>query len=253
MKWHFIDTGFNPGKYNMDYDMDLVKDFVSGSAILRVYRWKPYCISLGANQDYYSINTKKTSLDGLDVVKRPTGGRAILHAEELTYSVVHPFSDDSSPKQIYREINLALKKGLKNYNSLLEGIELEHSQPHFPSFYKDTKSTLCFAVSAKNELNYKDKKVVGSAQRKIGNLILQHGSILCGNYHKKITDYLNLPSDKLEEIKIEIERTTTEIETILGEKINYERLAESIKKGFEDHFKVKFEEEKIEELISQVN
>jgi hypothetical protein len=65
--------------------------------------------------------------------------------------------------------------------------------------------------------------------------------------------YLNLPSDKLEEIKIEIEQTTTELETILVEKINYERLAESIKKGFEDHFKVTFDEDKVKELFSQVN
>jgi lipoate-protein ligase A len=253
MKWSFIKTGFNTGKYNMDFDMELVKGFSLDVPVLRIYRWKPFCISLGANQDYDSVNAKKTVLDGMDIVKRPTGGRAILHAEELTYSVVYPVSDDNSPKQIYRDINLALKKGLINYNSLLENIELEHSQPHFPSFYKDKKSTLCFAVSAMNELNYKGKKLAGSAQRKIGNVILQHGSILCGSYHKKIVDYLNLPSDKLEEIKIEIEQTTTELETILGEKINYERLAESIKKGFEDHFKIKFDEDKVDELISQIN
>jgi len=253
MKWRFVDTGFNPGQYNMDFDMDIVKSFVPDSPVLRVYRWKPYCISLGANQDYNSVDTKKTIKAGLDIVKRPTGGRAILHAEELTYSVVIPVNDIESPKQIYREINLALANGLNNYNSLFENIELEHSQPHFPSFYKDSTSTLCFAVSAKNELNYQGKKVVGSAQRKIGNVILQHGSILCGSYHKKIVDYLNLPSDKLKEIATEIEHTTTELETVLGEKINYGRLAEAIKSGFEDHFKINFDEENVEELISQVN
>ncbi|MCW8810997.1 MAG: hypothetical protein OQJ93_09035 [Ignavibacteriaceae bacterium] len=237
----------------MDFDLELVKNFVPDSPVLRVYRWKPYCISLGANQGYDSVNINNSGSEGLDVVKRPTGGRAILHSEELTYSVVYPVSDNNSPKRIYREINLALKNGLKHYDSILENIELEHSQPHFPSFYKDKKSTLCFAVSAMNELNYKGKKLAGSAQRKIGDVILQHGSILCGSYHKKIVDYLNLPSDKLKEINIEIERTTTELETILGEKINYKRLADSIKKGFEDHFKIEFDEDKVEELISQEN
>jgi len=253
MKWRFIDTGFNTGKFNMDFDFELVNNFAFDSPVLRVYRWKPYCISLGANQDFNSINTNKTASVGLDIVKRPTGGRAILHSEELTYSVVYPVPDNNSPKRMYREINLALKNGLKYYNSILENIELEHSQPHFPSFYKDKKSMLCFAVSAMNELNYKGKKVVGSAQRKIGTVMLQHGSILCGSYHKKIVDYLNLPSDKLEEINIEIEQTTTDLETILGEKINYKRLADSIKKGFEYHFKIKFDKDKVEELISQVN
>ena len=252
MIWRFINTGFNPGSFNMDYDLELVRNF-SGAPVLRVYQWKPYCISLGANQDYNSVDQKKTTGNGLDVVKRPTGGRAILHAEELTYSVVYPISDDKTPKQIYREINLALKKGLTIYNPLLEKIELEHTQPHFPTFYKDTKSTLCFAVSAMNELNYQGKKVVGSAQRKIGNVILQHGSILCGNFHKRIIDYLNLPDDKLEEIKNEIEQTTIELEAILDVEINYQKLSDAIKEGFENHFNVKLEEEIFAETISQVN
>lgn len=252
MIWRFINTGLNTGSFNMDYDLELVKNF-SGFPVLRVYQWKPYCISLGANQDYNSVDQKKISDDGFDIVKRPTGGRAILHAEELTYSVVYPVSEDKTPKQIYREINLALKNGLKIYNPLFEKLELEHSQPHFPTFYKDTKSTLCFAVSAMNELNYRGKKVVGSAQRKIGNVILQHGSILCGSFHKRILDYLNLPSEKLEEIKNEIEQTTTELQAILDEKINYQKLSNAIKEGFENHFNVKLEEEIFSETISQVN
>ncbi len=252
MIWRFIDTGLNSGKFNMDYDLELVKNF-SASPVLRVYQWEPYCISLGANQNFNSIDREKTSADGFDIVKRPTGGRAILHAEELTYSVVYPVLNEISPKQIYREINLALKKGLVNYNPMLEKIELEHTQPHFPSFYKDAKSTLCFAVSAMNELNYCGKKVAGSAQRKIGNIILQHGSILCGSFHKRIIDYLKLPSDKLEKIKDEIGQTTTELETIIDEKINYRKLSQAIKKGFENHFNINFVEEIFSETILQVN
>jgi len=249
MIWRFVNTGLNPGGFNMDYDLDLVRNF-TGSPVLRVYRWVPYCISLGANQDYNSVDQKKAAEGGLEIVKRPTGGRAILHAEELTYSVVYPISDDKTPKQIYREVNLALKCGLKKYNLLFEKIELEHSQPHFPTFYKDTKSALCFAVSAMNELNFHGKKIVGSAQRKIGNAILQHGSILCGSFHKKIIDYLNLPFDKLEEIKNEIEQTTTELEAILGENINYQKLSIAIKEGFENHFNIKLEEEIFTENFS---
>jgi lipoyl(octanoyl) transferase len=251
MIWRFINTGFNRGSFNMEYDLELVRNF-SGTPVLRVYQWKPFCISLGANQDYDSVNQKKTADDGLDIVKRPTGGRAILHAEELTYSVVYPISDNKTPKQIYREINLSLKKGLTIYNPHFDKIELEHTQPHFPTFYKDAKSTLCFAVSAMNELNYQGKKVVGSAQRKIGNVILQHGSILCGSFHKRIIDYLNLPDDKLEEIKNEIDQTTTELEAILGEEINYQKLSDAIKEGFENHFNVKLEKEIFTETISQV-
>jgi lipoate-protein ligase A len=89
--------------------------------------------------------------------------------------------------------------------------------------------------------------------RKIGNVILQYGSILCGSSHKRIIDYLNLPNEKLKEIKNEIEETTTELEAILDEKINYQKLSVAIKKGFENHFNVKLEEEIFAETISQVN
>jgi lipoate-protein ligase A len=251
MTWRFINTSSNNGKFNMDFDLELVQNF-SDVPVLRVYQWKPYCVSLGANQDFDSIDQEKTYSGGFDIVKRPTGGRAILHAEELTYSVIHSLSTEFSPKRIYREINLALKNGLVNYNPRFNKIELEHTQPHFPSFYKDVKSTLCFAVSAMNELNYEGKKVAGSAQRKIGNMILQHGSILCGSFHKRIVDYLNLPSDKIEEIKNEIELTTTELETILEEKIDYSKLSQSIKNGFENHFHINFEEEIYSETNLQV-
>ena len=252
MIWQFADTGFGSGKFNMDYDLRFARNF-SGNPVLRFYRWQPYCISLGANQDYNSINTKKVNEDKFDVVKRPTGGRAILHAEELTYSVIYPLSSEFTPKKIYREINIALREGLINYNSLLNDLELEHNQPHFPSFYKENKSTLCFAASAMNEINFRGKKVVGSAQRKIGDVVLQHGSILCGAFHKRLIDYLELNSDDKEEIKSELDEKTTELETILGEEIDYDKLSLSVKKGFEDHFNIEFIDEIFSEKDLQVN
>ena len=177
MKWSFVDTGLNTGKYNMDFDLQLVKELKNNEAVLRFYRWEPYCISLGANQSFNSVNNMKAEQEGIDIVKRPTGGRAILHAEELTYSIVHPITPEHSPKNLYKEINLALKNGLANYHPELQKLNLENFQPHFPSFYKEAKSSLCFAVSAKSEINYKGKKLVGSAQRKIGNVVLQHGFV----------------------------------------------------------------------------
>jgi len=252
MIWKFIDTGFSPGSFNMGFDLQLVNEF-SGTPTLRLYRWQPFCISLGANQDYSSIITKKVFDDGIDVVKRPTGGKAILHAEELTYSVIYPLSADYTPKKIYREINLALREGLINYNSSLSDLELEHTQPHFPSFYKESKSTLCFAASAMNEINYGGKKLVGSAQRKMGDAVLQHGSILCGDFHKKIIDYLNLNSEIKEELKTEMNATTTELETILGAEIIYQSLSAAIKKGFEKHFNVEFIDEIFSEKDLQVS
>jgi len=241
MKWYFVDTGLNDGNFNMQYDIELTKKISSSECILRLYQWNPYCISLGANQNFSEINIIKAKNDNIDVVKRPTGGRAILHSEELTYSIVFPLSLNYSVRDIYNQINLALKKGLEIFNPELKKIELENNQIDFRNFYKKDISSICFAVSARYEINYLRKKLVGSAQRKIGNLVLQHGSILYGTYHQKLVNYLNIEQSSLEKISNELNNITIDLKTILGKEINISDLSESIKKGFEKHFQISFQ------------
>lgn len=241
MNWKYLNTGFNSGQFNMDFDLFLVKNILPGEKILRIYRWKPHCISLGFNQSEKSLNLPKLKNDNIDYVKRPTGGRAILHSEELTYSVIYSLNSEQTVKELYREINLALKDGLSFYDNRLKQIELEHRQPDFSSLYKQEKGLICFAAAAKDEINFSDKKLIGSAQRKIGNVLLQHGSILCGENHKKIVDYLNLKNESLEKIENEIDKTTISLQEILDTPVDYERLTVSIVKGFEKHFKMNFE------------
>jgi lipoate-protein ligase A len=240
MKWYFINSGSNTGSYNMDFDLLLAGSCYKGEAYFRLYKWQPYCISLGANQSYNCVDLKKAHGDNIDVVKRPTGGRAILHAEELTYSVIMPVDYASSARNIYREINLALLKGLKEYDKKLADVELESIQPVFSSIYKEAKGNICFAVSAKSELKFKGKKVAGSAQRKLNNSLLQHGSILCGDFHKRIIKYLNLTSEEYPLLKSELDNNTIELGTILNEKIDYNRLADSLLLGMQNHFEIEF-------------
>ena len=251
MIWEFINTGFNCGEYNMQYDVHLANKKEQEVAILRLYRWTPYCISLGANQQAESINISKAKKNLIDVVNRPTGGRAILHAEELTYSIIYPASHNLSPRQLYHEINSALKAGLINYNPVFQEIELENLQPDFTGFYNQKVSELCFAVSAKSELKFNGKKLVGSAQRKMDKTILQHGSILCGEYHTKIVDYLNYSASQIEKMRDEINATTIDMKSILGEDINYDRLIDSIRFGIQKQFKMNFKSlsEEIDSIV----
>lgn len=241
MKWYYLNTGLSDGKFNMDLDIELTNCVNNDEAILRLYRWNPYCISLGANQSTESINLDKAGADNINVVKRPTGGRAILHSEELTYSVILPIELNGSAKSIYYEINLALLEGLKIYDSKLSSVELENRQPNFPEFYKQEKSAICFAVSAKSELKFTGKKLVGSAQRKLGNKILQHGSILCGDYHLKIVDYLIINTQNKNDLRNEIKNTTTDLRSALSTEVIYAELEEAILKGFQKYFKSEFE------------
>lgn len=251
MIWKFLDSGVNSGKFNMDFDIFLAENLAQNNAILRLYRWNPYCISLGANQSFDDVNLNEARYKQIDVVKRPTGGRAILHSEELTYSVVYHIDQNTSAKNLYNEINLALKKGLIKFDSVLSEIELEHSQPNFKEFYKSEISAICFAVSAKSELNLRGKKLVGSAQRKIGNVILQHGSILCGTYHKNIINFLNIADEKKSEMLNEISSTTIDLNTALNYKVVYSKLSSAIYSGFREHFNCDFE--KIEQSEFELN
>ena len=251
MKWKFLNSGVNSGKFNMDFDVFLAENFEKDTAILRLYRWNPYCISLGANQSFDEIDLNKTQYHQIDVVKRPTGGRAILHSQELTYSVIYPIESHTSAKNIYNEINLALRKGLIKFDSKLEEIDLQHVQPDFKEIYKKEIGAICFAVSAKSELNFKGKKLVGSAQRKMGNVILQHGSILCGDYHMKIIDYLKINEVKKKEIHDEISQTTIDLKTALNYDIDYGKLNLYMLAGFEEHFNMIFEQ--IEQSTIELN
>lgn len=236
---------------NMDADIQLAESCKPGEAVLRFYRWEPYCISLGANQNISEINLNLAIKNNIDVVFRPTGGRAILHAEELTYSVICPIDDSISFRKMYHEINLALITGLINYSSSLSQLEMENMQPNFPEFYKEQLSALCFAVPAKSEIKFNNKKLVGSAQKKLKHALLQHGSILCGNYHLKIIDFLNLQAEKISVMKEELSGKTTDLFSILHQPIDYFRLTDSLKKGFENHFG--FKDEPIEYQESELS
>jgi len=233
MNWELILFNTFPGKYNMDYDLNLVRNCNPNSPILRFYGWEPYCISIGANQSYNEINTNLAAKKKIDIIKRPTGGRAILHAEELTYSVIMPNSDQISGKRLYEEISSAIIFGLKTYNAKLNEVQLESLSPNFSDLLKESSGALCFASTAKNEIKFKGKKLVGSAQRKLGSTILQHGSILIGQFHKGLVEFLNIDEREKSYLKTEINERTTEISTILEDEVIICELQESIINGFE--------------------
>lgn len=241
MIWRFINSGANTGSYNMQFDIELSRNCKPNEAYFRVYRWQPYCISLGANQNFNDINQIKTKADGIDIVKRPTGGRAILHAEELTYSVILPLNFEFSPRKIYFKISCALMRGLEIYNPFLAKSELESYQPDFPKLLEEPSGVLCFASAAKNEVKFNGKKLIGSAQRKFNKIVLQHGSILCGAFHRKLVDYLNCSDETKNALSIELNDKTTGLQSILNEDIDYEKLKTCLMFGFELEWQIKFD------------
>lgn len=242
MNWYFYDTDENTGSFNMDFDLTLCKEFDEDNIPrLRLYRWKPYSISLGFNQDDKNLLIDKLANDGIEVVKRPTGGRAVLHSEELTYSVVLPNKENNS-SSVYSQISMAIVYGFHYYDDKLKQVELEKNQVDFSSFYKSHKSIPCFSSSARYEIKLGEKKIVGSAQRVFPNHILQHGSILTGVYHKNLVNYLSLSEDKIEQLKSDLNEKTISISEITNKAIDYSKLKNCLKKGFEEYFSISLNE-----------
>jgi len=241
-EWNFIDAGEHIGQFNMDSDTSLAETLLQGSGFptLRLYTWKPRAISLGYNQNSSEIDVGSCKKAGIDIVRRPTGGRAILHAEELTYAVAMP-SDSPSILASYNSISRALLRGLSVF-----GVDatFEQSQPRFREAYKTPSSIPCFSSSARYEIQWQGRKLVGSAQRRMRNdrntVLLQHGSILCGPAHRQLARFLRIPTGTdRKAIEQNLMARTVDLSEIVGG-VDMTNLAECIKRGFELEWGIEF-------------
>lgn len=171
----FIPYSVRSGQENMQIDSDILEEAIKNGAktpIFRLYGWEPYCVSLGRNQDDGFLDYGYLKKQGIDVVRRLTGGRALLHADEITYSYVCPTNFLEHGEHItssYKEICEILIDKFK-----LLGIELSFG------VHKQIKTGFeyCMLVSTGADLCHNGKKLIGSAQCRKQGYILQHGSIL---------------------------------------------------------------------------
>lgn len=194
MNWRIISDGALSGFENMAIDEAILKEVEKGLSppTIRLYRWSPHCISLGKHQDpSQELNLDRIANSEIHFVKRYTGGRVVFHAEELTYSVIAPQSVAKWGDKLastYEEISLWLLQGLA---PLHPEFSLERGDVVVKS-PKNQVAQACFASTAKSELVLTGKKLIGSAQRRTRKSFLQHGSILVGQEHEKVVEYLNL-------------------------------------------------------------
>lgn len=176
-----------PGKLNMAIDYYFASVCHQDSMpILRFYGWKPYCLSIGYHQNKDLIDIIKLTRDGYNLVKRPTGGRAILHAEELTYSIIFP-KNMTDHHNLYLFIHRIFAKSL---NDMGYPVELKSDLDKLPLLKHEADDYPCFTRSAQSEVQFESKKIIGSAQKIYKKSILQHGSILIGKEHARLPQYL---------------------------------------------------------------
>jgi len=177
--WRLIVDGDLVGALNMARDMAMLEAVAEGHArpALRLYGWDPPCLSLGRHQGVGAADLDFCQAEGIDVVRRPTGGRALLHHLEITYAVVAPVGVDPLPRGLqdaYRSICKALVRAMHAL-----GVEAELTggevNVHLPS---PRSSVPCFEAPAGGEVVVRGRKLIGSALRAHAGSILQHGSIL---------------------------------------------------------------------------
>lgn len=209
----------------MAVDEALMASARSGFITLRLYRWDPPCLSLGRNQ---SGEFPTRGRPGLDVVRRPTGGRAVYHHRELTYSVTLPERAWGGPRATYALINRALARGLAG---LGVPVVLAESKAGDPS---PATPRPCFSDPAPGELIARGRKLVGSAQWRHDNALLQHGSLLLKDDQRKA-----VPGGTSNEVISESPDSGIEASTAigLGELLpglpTFDGLVEAVRNGFE--------------------
>ncbi len=254
-QWKFIDTGYNDGVYNMAFDEMLLNEFKSSNrmGIFRLYEWNPPAISIGRFQDAPKVlNLQLCNEENIQVVQRITGGGAILHNEELTYSIVcstnaiNSCSVKDSYKKLcsfliltYRELGLdayfanetPAKTDVNVIQLSLRGSERSERQSNLNEIAtsptdsrNDSKTDFCFAGREAYDILINGKKIGGNAQKRKRNIIFQHGSIPINLNTESIKKYFKNPLNDIEQNIVSLNSVSN---------INTNELKKIIKRNFE--------------------
>ncbi|MDI6731679.1 MAG: hypothetical protein QME05_03780 [Candidatus Margulisbacteria bacterium] len=247
--WQLKFTPQLSGQANMEYDLRLFEQFEEGKipSTLRIYSWKPKCISLGYAQKIERWIKGEKARGGpwgqgrWDVVKRPTGGGIVFHNEaEVTYSIVTDLNNPILPKGLvpaYKKLSEAVVYALGEI-----GIKAEigHKNPHPPTLKIPPSpsgrggralrsvgegSHLCFSFPAEYEIVVGGKKIVGSAQKRGNRTLLQQGSIFVSSTSKAAFSVLKSRQNEINAISVE---------EILGRKVSFDEMAKALTIGFRE-------------------
>jgi lipoate-protein ligase A len=208
--WH--DAVPRPGWLNMAIDLALLERAAGGQSWLRLYAWSPSCLSFGRHEPAARrYDRERISALGLDVVRRPTGGRAVWHAGELTYAVAAPATAFGTLREAYDEIHCVIRNALRAF-----GVPAELAAPR-TALRLDAGA--CFAVPVGGEVIVGDKKLVGSAQLRENGALLQHGSVLLADDQAMVARLTSgeAPADR-----------SAPLARLLGRRVSWEEAAKAV-------------------------
>ncbi len=232
-KWRLILTEPTTGAYNMALDEACLLSAAERRSLptLRLFSWEPPTLSLGYAQKSVEVNFQELHKRGWDLVRRPTGGRAILHTDELTYSVTAPQDDPvmaGSLLESYQRISIALLAALT-----LLGIDARGDAVYSGGQDQSKKDPVCFEVPSNFEITVSGKKLIGSAQARKHNGVLQHGSLPLTGDLSRINQVLHYPTEEIRQEGINrlLSHAGT-VKSLTGKVIPFELAAKSFIKAF---------------------
>ncbi len=268
--WRLIITPPAHGALNMAVDESILEHIGRGEAVptLRLYAWNPPCLSLGHAQSFSDVDIHRLKQRGWEVVRRATGGRAILHTDELTYSVIAPSNEPSVEGSIlesYNRLAQALLFAVKNLElpvEMKEGVTQDVVLTG-EAVSKDgilRNNPVCFEVPSTYEITVDGKKLIGSAQARKKEGVLQHGSLPLTGDLTRICQALVFENESAREQASQrlLQRATT-VESALGVEISWEKAAQAFVHAFEAQLGLSFERgelsasesERAEELVKE--
>jgi lipoyl(octanoyl) transferase len=241
--WRLIVDAHLPGPQNMAIDDAIITTIGEGRALptLRLYGWQPFCLSLGYGQRVRDVDHINMQAHGWDLVRRPTGGRAILHGDELTYSLSLPIEHPLAEGDVitsYRNISRGLMEALQHL-----GLSPRSEKQDEEKLREAKKGAVCFEVPSHYEITAGGKKLIGSAQVRRSTAILQHGSLPLVGDVGRICEALAYEDREARDSARSIvrERATT-LSEVFGNTVTWDTAADAVIKGFQDAFGVQLVE-----------
>lgn len=239
--WRLMVHGRLPASLNMAIDEALFRLCSNNKGgifpIIRFYLWEHPTLSFGSSQQFEkAVDINYCKKAGYDIVRRPTGGRAVLHDKEITYCVVARVGDElgDSIQETYRLISEGIIGGLQEL-----GIKVNTYGKEGPEKADKLTYLPCFASSTRFEIAYDGKKIVGSAQRRNNTAFLQHGSIMLDFEPYELLKAIGSDPDKTENPA----NYMTGINEILGRKTDFSEVVPFLVEGFGKRFKAKIEKQ----------
>jgi lipoyl(octanoyl) transferase len=240
--WRLLVDPPAQGAWNMAVDESLLEHVGHGESLptLRLYAWEPACLSLGYAQPFADVDTDRLLEQGWDVVRRPTGGRAILHTDELTYSITAPLDEPRVLGTVLESYNRLAQALLAAVKSL--GIEVE-LKDHQKSQDNDAQGPVCFEVPSAYEITVNGKKLIGSAQARRKEGVLQHGTLPLYGDLGRITEALVFPDESARAAAaVKLWSRATTVETVLSRAVEWKTAAQAFVHAFESELNLEFEQ-----------